>query len=288
MLVSDAGLEFIIGFEGFVPYLYNDPANATVAIGILVHLGPFHQARGVCVLCDAWPRKTDPESMWLTEEQGRALLSEKIYGTGTFAGGQNFAGTVEQYSRPLNQNEFDSMVSFCFNLGTGGYIRSSVRTAVNAFGDVCLELSRYVYGVGVAFPLPGLVRRRAAECVLFKTPVTEDDELKRFNGKANFFHNKTLSAGKYLVNVDIDFPGVPAGARALRVEPVLAAGAGGLTIRDFNNLWAGPVLPPSRTEQIDVFIGPINEPPLNGARGFRMEVASAAVTLDDLGIVGYF
>lgn len=114
----------------------------------------------------------------------------------------------------------------------------------------------------------------------------EDDDMKRLNGKSAFFHGKSLPAGDYVVNVDLDFPGIPPTAARIRVEPVLSAG--GLVVRDANGAWAGPVLPPARSAQIDVFIGAISDPPLNGARGFRMSVVGATVMLDDLGIVGYW
>ena len=169
MKVSDRGLRLIAEFEGFAPYLYNDPVgHATVAYGFLVHTGNYHEQRGICAACDRWPRKREAKSTWITPEQGRALLAEKV---------KAYADAVERTTRPLNQNEFDALTSLCFNIGPGGYLNSNVRQAVNKNGDVCGALRQIIRGTdGVVYP--GLVRRREAECVLFfSEPVVEEDEL---------------------------------------------------------------------------------------------------------------
>jgi GH24 family phage-related lysozyme (muramidase) len=159
MQLSTAGFNLIREFEGFIPYLYDDAANnATVGIGILVHLGPTHTPRGLCALCDEWPRLSE-QGQWITEARGLELLIEKV---------QPYAACVENYSRPLTQNEYDALTSLAYNIGVGGYANSSVRVAVNSGGDVCAALMQYVHGTdGVTYP--GLVRRRQAECTLFNT-----------------------------------------------------------------------------------------------------------------------
>jgi lysozyme len=67
----------------------------------------------------------------------------------------------------LTQNQFDALVSFTFNLGAGCLQRSTLRRVLNR-GDVeavPVQLRRYVWAGGRK--LPGLVRRRAAEAMLF-------------------------------------------------------------------------------------------------------------------------
>jgi len=168
VLISNIGLDLIKEFEGFVPYLYNDPVNATIGYGFLLHLGLYHEQRGVCSLCDQWPRKRET-AKWLTEEEGLVMLRAKV---------SVYAGYVEQQTHvPLNQNQFDAMTSFCYNVGPGGYGSSTVLGVINAgrYQDVCWELKRYVRGTdGVVYP--GLVRRRQAECDLFSAPVVEEEE----------------------------------------------------------------------------------------------------------------
>lgn len=146
MIVSERGLALIAEFEGFSPIPYSDPAgHCTVGFGELLHLGP-------CT-------PTDMARPPITQAQGYAHLREKVKG---------YADAVERSTRPLSQNEFDALTSFCYNVGQGGYINSSVRPAVNAHGDVRAALRRYVFAVGMpGVPLPGLVRRREAEADLY-------------------------------------------------------------------------------------------------------------------------
>jgi GH24 family phage-related lysozyme (muramidase) len=149
MNISAAGLALIASFEGFSATPYNDPAgNATVGYGELLHLGP----------CTADELAQPP----ITEAEGQARLAVKV---------QPYGDAVEQNSRTLNQNEYDALCSFTYNIGISGYIQSSVRAAVNGLdgGNVCFTLRQYVHGSdGVIYP--GLVRRREAECALFMTP----------------------------------------------------------------------------------------------------------------------
>jgi len=153
-----AGLVLIAEFEGFGAELYNDPAgHCTIGYGHLLHLGP----------CDG---RTDelPYQDGITTAQGRALLAEDVV---------RYEGFVELFvSVPLNQSQFDALVSFCYNVGGGGLRDSSVVTVLNQgrYDDVCAELRKYVHGVGVDEPFPGLVRRREAECRLFGSPEEDD------------------------------------------------------------------------------------------------------------------
>lgn len=165
MNVNDAGLSLIAEFEGFSPYLYNDPVgHATVGYGLLIHMGNYHRNRGECAKCDKWARQWE-RNHWLTAQQGRDLLREMV---------RAYADAVAHNTRDLNENEFAALVSLCYNIGPGGYANSTVCRAVNAGMNPCPELKKYVKGTnGIIYA--GLVRRREAECRLFHTPVEEDD-----------------------------------------------------------------------------------------------------------------
>ncbi len=68
---------------------------------------------------------------------------------------------------PLAQHQFDALVSFTFNVGSGALQRSSLRAMINR-GEVTEaadQFLRWVYGGGKK--LPGLVKRRTAERALF-------------------------------------------------------------------------------------------------------------------------
>jgi GH24 family phage-related lysozyme (muramidase) len=73
---------------------------------------------------------------------------------------------------PLTQNQFDSLVSWAFNVGTGAVQESTLRLRLNRGEDVntviSSELPRWCKGAG-SEPVPGLVRRREAEVSLATT-----------------------------------------------------------------------------------------------------------------------
>jgi len=151
--ISDAGLEFITGHEGLRLELYNDPAgHATIGVGHLVHLGPIDGRASEAPFADG-----------ITEAQAMDLLREDV-------------STAEDAVRrlvdvPLNQNQFDALVSFTFNLGEGNLASSTLLRRLNEgdYAAVPGELNRWVNADGQQ--LPGLVRRRAEEGELFTTPV---------------------------------------------------------------------------------------------------------------------
>ena len=70
-------------------------------------------------------------------------------------------------SVPLNQHQFDALVSFTFNLGTGALQRSTLRRKVNneSHSEVPEELVKWVKVKNVMNK--GLVRRRQAEALLY-------------------------------------------------------------------------------------------------------------------------
>jgi len=70
---------------------------------------------------------------------------------------------------PLNQPQFDALVSFTFNLGEGNLQQSTLLKRLNnrEYDAVPQELNRWVKANGAT--LPGLVKRRDAEGVLFSS-----------------------------------------------------------------------------------------------------------------------
>ncbi|NUR06825.1 MAG: lysozyme [Nocardioidaceae bacterium] len=136
-------------FEGFSGRLYNDPAgHCTIGYGHLVHRGPINGAE---------PQRF---SRGITESQGRRLLREDARPAGE---------AVSSLVRvPLSQQQFDALCSFTYNLGAGNLRRSQLLKRLNAgeYDAVPEELSKWVNAGGRE--LPGLVRRRRAEGVLFR------------------------------------------------------------------------------------------------------------------------
>jgi lysozyme len=66
---------------------------------------------------------------------------------------------------PLTQNQFDALVSFCWNCGSSKTLFKMVNEKFSEMNIVGFWTSHYIMGGGKV--LNGLVRRRKAEAVLF-------------------------------------------------------------------------------------------------------------------------
>lgn len=72
---------------------------------------------------------------------------------------------------PLNQNQFDALVSLCFNIGEGAFAKSTLVRKLNA-GDYKGAAEQFlVWNKDNGETVQGLVNRRAKEKTLFLTPV---------------------------------------------------------------------------------------------------------------------
>jgi len=138
--LDQAGINLIKGFEGWESCYYNDVAgHGTIGYGHLVVAGdPYHQ--GSCI----------------TQQQGEQLLASDA---------ATFVACVNGMGVNLNQNQFDALVSFTYNLGCGAL--SSIKPLIQAgnYAAVCPKMKQYIHAGGQV--VQGLVNRRAAECDLF-------------------------------------------------------------------------------------------------------------------------
>lgn len=129
-------------FEGFSPEVYADIGGIpTIAYGHTagVKLGDF------CSMQQA--------EKWLDEDMGIA------------------DGCIARLVKvELNQNQYDALCDFIFNVGCGNFAQSTLLKNLNAgqFASAASEFLRWdkVNGKSVA----GLLRRRTAEKALFETP----------------------------------------------------------------------------------------------------------------------
>ena len=78
-------------------------------------------------------------------------------------GGRSERAVLRLISVPLTDGQFDALVSFTFNLGSGALQRSTLRRKVNRgeHEGVPAEMMKWVWAAGKK--LPGLVRRRRQE-----------------------------------------------------------------------------------------------------------------------------
>lgn len=103
------------------------------------------------------------KNMRLTKQEAENLLRDdmKIYE----------ADVKRLVDVPLTQYQFDALVSFVFNLGSGAFSGSTLRKKLNAgdYSAVPAQLMRWNKARvgGKLQPLTGLTRRRAAEAALF-------------------------------------------------------------------------------------------------------------------------
>jgi lysozyme len=146
MNISSAGLELIKRFEGFRTHTYLDVAGLpTIGYGHLIKAG------------ESFPNG-------IAEEQATALLVADV---------QSAVQAVERLVKvPLSQGQFDALVSWTFNLGSGRLATSTMLKDLNAgrYDDAEAQLLTWVNAGG--HPQPGLVTRRQAEAALWKDSTT--------------------------------------------------------------------------------------------------------------------
>ena len=69
---------------------------------------------------------------------------------------------------PLDQNEFDALVSFVYNLGSGNFISSTLLKLINANASPVEIAQQFIkWNKCNGEPLDGLTRRREAERDLY-------------------------------------------------------------------------------------------------------------------------
>lgn len=73
---------------------------------------------------------------------------------------------MKALQRAVVQSQFDALVSFTYNLGTGALMNSTLLKKINAGDDASNEFLKWVLAGGRA--LPGLVLRRMAERLMFQ------------------------------------------------------------------------------------------------------------------------
>jgi GH24 family phage-related lysozyme (muramidase) len=141
MRTSRRGLEFIKNEEGCVLQVYRDPAGyPTIGVGHLLKPGEVFDQ--------------------ITEEEAFSLLARDL------AVAENAVNKMVRV--PLSQNQFEALVSFVFNVGSGNFETSTLLQLLNQgqYDAVPGELAKWKKAGGKV--LPGLVARRRREGELWR------------------------------------------------------------------------------------------------------------------------
>ncbi|MCA5011436.1 MULTISPECIES: lysozyme [unclassified Enterococcus] len=139
MTISQKGVTLVKQFEGLRLTAYQDSAGVwTIGYG---------HTKGVYA------------GMSITQAQAEAFLKEDLL--------THASGIFKYVKVQLNQNQFDALASFHFNLGPDILYNSPLLSYLNSqqWQAAATEMKRYVYSNGQI--LQGLVNRRAAEAALF-------------------------------------------------------------------------------------------------------------------------
>ena len=138
--INKDGLELIKWFEGLSLKAYKCPANVwTIGYG---HTG-FDVSEG----------------MLISTERAEELLKQDL---------EKFENIVNRGLKvEVTENQFSALVSLCYNIGGGAFLKSTALRKVNLLDfDGAVEGIKMWNKAGGRI-LAGLVNRRNAECILF-------------------------------------------------------------------------------------------------------------------------
>ncbi|MDQ3746214.1 MAG: lysozyme [Acidobacteriota bacterium] len=154
MQMSQHGLQLLEQWEGFKLQVYKDSAGLpTIGVGHLITKS--EQASGT-ININGVPVKY---AGGLTQQQVTDLLAQDVVPA------QNAVNNGVKVA--LNQNQFDALVSFTFNVGVGAFTSSTLLKVLNQgqYDQVPTQLLRWTKAGGKV--VQGLVNRRNNEIKLW-------------------------------------------------------------------------------------------------------------------------
>ena len=157
--ISQAGLDFIKGFESFVPYVYDDLVPAQRVGGRLVYREwQGEPVRGTLTIGYGHTNAAKHplrirQGLRITEELACEILDVDL---------DECEQAVNDGARvPITQGQFDALVSFTFNCGAGNLKNLLARLNRGDYAATRAAFDLYVKSKGVT--LRGLQRRRDGE-----------------------------------------------------------------------------------------------------------------------------
>jgi GH24 family phage-related lysozyme (muramidase) len=152
LTTSTEGIDFIKKHEAFRADMYNDPVgHCTIGYGHLLHKGKCNGS------------EDEEFKAGITEARATELLKGHLKNI------ENVIRDVVKVS--LNQHQFDALVSFTYNVGTGAFKGSTLLKKLNEgkYNEVPAQLARWVFASGKR--LKGLEKRREAEGKIFSSGI---------------------------------------------------------------------------------------------------------------------
>ena len=141
MNISKEGLALIKRFEGCELKAYRCPAN-------VLTIGYGHT-------------KNVTEDMEITQQEANDMLDEELI---------EYCEYIDKMVKvSLNQNQFDALVAWIYNLGPTNFRNSTLLTVLNQerYSDVPEQIKRWNKADGKI--LDDLIKRREAEALLFES-----------------------------------------------------------------------------------------------------------------------
>ena len=160
MKTSDAGRKFIESWEGLILGAYDDHNDHIVPVG--------GTPIGVLTIGYGHTDAAGPPKVYvgqkITQQEADNFLASDL------ASVENEVNHLVKV--PLNQNQFDALVSFQFNTGWLGHPGCSLLSALNG-GNYDLAANDFkLYDHAGGKVLAGLTKRRTAERTMFLAPVS--------------------------------------------------------------------------------------------------------------------
>lgn len=147
MALTQEGLSFVKSWEGFRARVYICAAGyPTIGYGHVVGAGE---------------RAKYTKDYVMTEPEALALLNQDL---------KRFESTVDNYVKvKISQRQRDALVSFCYNVGTGALVNSTLLRKLNTgdYNGAASEFLRWCRGGNPSRVIEGLKRRREAEHITF-------------------------------------------------------------------------------------------------------------------------
>ena len=172
MKISETGLNLIKQFEGCHLTAYKDPVGIpTIGYG---------HTKGVKL------------GQKITQAQADEYLKQDV---------ASAEKAVSKYKYNYNQNQFDALVSFTYNCGSGN-LKQITNNGNRTLEQISARLPNYNKASGKV--LTGLVRRRAAEKKLFDTPVKNSGSEAAAQSYYKKYTGKSMSLVDALASIGVD------------------------------------------------------------------------------------